>query len=280
MTRWIVLTLAAALSIASSARADTVITFEDFGLPPHSYNNNAGPSGQFVDDGTQFNNSYSPAFNAWSGWAISSMTDTTTPAYTNQYSAIPGSGAGNSQTYAVAFTFGQNADPSHPAESYINLAPGTSPLSVQVTNTTYAYLTMLDGNQFSHKFGAGDYFLLDVRGYTGAEGKGTQVGEVDFYLANFLGSNSYIINTWQTLNLSALAGAKSLQFGLRSSDTDPNFGMNTPAYFAIDNLTLGTNAVPEPGSLIMMALGLTGLGGLAWKRRRAAGRSLGGRGLS
>ncbi len=59
---------------------------------------------------------------------------------------------------------------------------------------------------------------------------------VDFYLANFLGSNSYIINTWQTLDLSYLAGAESLQFGLSSADNDPTYDMNTPAYFAIDNL--------------------------------------------
>ena len=126
------------------------------------------------------------------------MTDTTTADYTNQYSAITGSGADKSQTYAVAYTFGQNANAFNPSESFINLPPGTTPESVQVTNTTYAYFSMLDGDQFSRKFGAGDYFLLDVRGYTGANGTGTEVGEVDFYLANFLGSNSYIINTWQT----------------------------------------------------------------------------------
>ena len=274
MTRWIVLTLAATLGIASSACAGSIVTFEDFGLPPQSYDNNAGPSGQFVVDGNQFNNSYDATYGSWSGWAISSMTDTTTPGYTNQYSAITGSGANNSQTYAVAFTFGQNADPFNPAGSYINLAPGATPLSVQVTNTTYAYLSMLNGGSFVHKFGTGDYFLLDVKGYTGAEGTGKQVGEVDFYLANFLGSNSYIINTWQTLDLSSLAGAESLQFGLSSSDNNMLYGMNTPAYFAIDNLVLGGNAVPEPGSLIMMALGLTGLGGLAWKRRRAAAGGL------
>ena len=68
---------------------------------------------------------------------------------------------------------------------------------------------MLNGNQFSKKFGAGDYFLLDVKGYTGANGKGTEVGEVNFYLANFLDGNSYIIDTWQTLNLSSLAGPRA-----------------------------------------------------------------------
>jgi hypothetical protein len=267
MRRSLIAALVAASVITAGARAGQVITFEDFGLPAHSYDNNAGPSGQFVIDGVRFNNAYDATFGAWSGWAISSMTDTTTPGYTNQYSAITGSGAGGSRTYAVAYTFGPTADPFHPAESFIDLAPGTTPVSVQVTNTTYDYFSMLDGDQFAKKFGPGDFLLLDVRGYTGPEGTGTLVGTVDFYLANFLGSNSYIVHTWQTLDLSSLAGAGSLQFGLSSTDNDPTFGMNTPAYFAIDNLVLGASASPEPSGLILMTLGLAGL---AWTGRRAA----------
>ena len=56
-----------------------ISTFDDLGLPANSYNNNAGPGGFFVSGGNAFNNSYSPAFGGiWSGWSISSMTDTTT----------------------------------------------------------------------------------------------------------------------------------------------------------------------------------------------------------
>jgi Domain of unknown function (DUF4465)/PEP-CTERM motif len=267
MTRWIVLIVGLSTGIAPGARAGQVTTFENFGLPAHSFDNNAGQSGLFMIDGNQFNNSFDPTFSAWSGWAISSMTDTTTPGFTNQYSAIPGSGANNSQTYAVAFTFGATADPFNPSGSYINLAPGMNPASVQVTNTTYDYLSMQNGDQFAKKFGPGDYFLLDVKGFTGAGGSGKEVGEVDFYLANFLGPNNYIVSTWQTLDLSTLAGATSLQFGLSSSDNDPQFGMNTPAFFAIDNLALVT--VPEPASVIMMALGMAGASGLAMRRGRA-----------
>jgi len=261
--------LTVGLVLSPNVHADSITTFENLGLPAQSFNNNAGSSGQFVIDGNQFNNRFDSTFGTWSGWAISSMTDNTTPGFMNQYSTIPGSGAGNSQTYAVGFTFGQNADPFHPAESLINLAPGMSPESVEVTNTTYAYLSMLNGDAFARKFGPGDFFLLSVQGYSGINGMGMQVGEVDFYLANFLGTNSYIINTWETLDLSSLAGVRSLRFGLQSSDNNASFGINTPAYFAIDNLSLLSSVVPEPGSSIMLGIGLAGLGGLYWTRRRA-----------
>ncbi|MGH7135644.1 MAG: DUF4465 domain-containing protein, partial [Pirellulales bacterium] len=98
-------------TLTSAGVVDDDVTFEDFGLMLNQYDNNAGSSGFFNIDGNSFNNSYDPTYGVWYGWAISSMTDTTTPDYTNQYSAITGSGAGGSQTYAVAYTFGPTADP-------------------------------------------------------------------------------------------------------------------------------------------------------------------------
>ncbi|WP_406697341.1 Ig-like domain-containing protein [Singulisphaera sp. Ch08] len=221
--------------------ATSVATFESFGLAPNTYVNNAGPSGEFVDAGNAFNNDFSPDFGGiWSGWAISNSTDTTTSGYTNQYSAITGSGADGSQTYGVAFTFGGAADPFHPAGSFVNLPDGATPVSIEVTNTTYAYLSMLNGDFSVSAFAAGDFFRLTIEGYTGPDGTGTKVGEVDFDLANFLGSNHYIINTWQTVDLAPLSGAGSLQFGLESSQNHPLYGMNTAAFFAADNLTVST----------------------------------------
>ncbi|MHC5540916.1 DUF4465 domain-containing protein, partial [Singulisphaera rosea] len=226
--------------------ATTVATFEGLGVPPNSFNNNAGSTG-FNDAGNAFLNEFSSDFGGiWSGWALSTMTDTTTPGFTNQYSAITGSGADGSSTYGVGFTFGATADPFHPADTFVNLPNGATPQSIQVTNTTYTYLTMLNGDLFTPKFGSGDFFLLTIDGFTGASGTGTKVGEVDFYLANFQGTNAYIVNTWQTVDLSSLAGAQSLQFGLESSQNDPTFGMNTPAYFAADNLT---ETIPSPTSI-------------------------------
>jgi Domain of unknown function (DUF4465) len=261
MNRWMFFALASLAISASSARADLISTFEDLGVPANSFVNNAGAAGYFVSGGSSFNNSFSSQFNAWSGWSVSSTTDTTTAGFTNQYSAITGSGAVGSATYGVAFDF-------NPSDSYVNLASGYNPVSAQITNTTYAYLSMKNGDQFAKKFGAGDDFLLTITGYKGLNGIGPTVGSsVNFYLANFLGSNAYIVNTWQTVNLTSLAGSKSLGFALSSTDNGP-FGMNTPAYFALDNLDLAPLAsVPEPSVVI---LGLIGAGaGLIFRGRRA-----------
>lgn len=256
---------------ASVTRADTITTFENFSLPPGSHLNNAGAAGGFSANGNFFNNSFDATYGVWAGWAISNATDTTTPGYTNQYSAVAGSGANGSATYAVAFTSGLNTDPFHPASSYINLAAGAAPTSVQVTNTTYAYLSMLNGDSFARKFASGDFLRLDVSGYTGLAGAGAKVGEVDFYLANFLDGKHTLVNTWQTLDLSALAGAKSLVFGLTSSDNNEVYGMNTPAYVAVDNLQTHAVATPEPSTLVLLVGGLLGVAGFG--RRATALRA-------
>ncbi len=260
------------LLCATTASADFSATFEDVGLGANAFQNDAGASRQFVSGGFAFNNRYSSSFGGiWSGWAVSSKTDATTASFTNQYSAIAGSGSGGSATYGVGFTFGGSVDPFHPDGSLVNLVAGATPISIDVTNTTYTYFTIKDGNQFSRKFAAGDFFTLTIAGYDGLDGAGSAVGEVDFDLADFRDGKSLIVDTWATVDLTSLGGSRSLRFGLRSSDNDVNFGMNTPAYFAADRLIAGVAAVPEPGSWALVAAGL-----LAWPAiRRKVGRRAG-----
>jgi Domain of unknown function (DUF4465) len=264
MKRWMILAITLVLTPSARAGFD-VSTFEDLGLAANSYNNNLGTAGFFNSGGNSFNNSYDPTFSTWSGWSISSQTNISNPGgsipdYNFEYTAIPGIGGNGSQTYAVANTYGDGANPFHPSSSIVNLAAGASPVSIQITNTAYDYYSMTYGDGFAKQFGAGDYLLLTIDGYSSANGGGTQVGEVDFYLANFLATNSsqwYIVDTWQTVDLSSLVGAQSLVFGLESTDNDPVYGINTPSEFAADNLIAGTAAVPEPSSLLLC---LTGIG--------------------
>lgn len=276
----------------TTARAD-ITTFENLGLPPNTYLNDAGSAGQFVIDGNHYNNSYNPMYDSWSGWSISSTTDRTTPGYTNQYSSITGGGANGSATYAVGFTYGDAAfshlglnpgdpayvssNPFHPSDTYLTLAAGKSPLSIALTNTTYSYLAFRDGDPygFAPAFKQGDYQLLDIRGYNAA---GTLINTVDFYLADYRSSDPTqwsIVNTWQTVDLSSLAGATTLQFGIQSSQNDPTYGVNTPAYFAADNFQFGPlasgspSSVPEPTSLILLAIGGLGVAALRVRQRAA-----------
>ena len=80
---------------------------------------------------------------------------------------------------------------------------------------------------------------------------------MDFYLADFrFADNSldYIVRDWRFVDLSGLGVVSRLEFDLASSDSGA-FGINTPAYFAMDSLA--ANAVPEPATPVVL------LGGLA-----------------
>lgn len=138
-----------------------------------------------------------------------------------------------------------------------------------ITNTTYAALAMRDGDGFSKRFGGTDgtdpdFFLLTILGETSG---GTVTGSVDYYLADFRAEDSaadFIRSNWSRVDLTPLGTKVStLRFQLSSSDNG-EFGMNTPAYFALDNLV----AVPEPDSMLLLLMGLLGCLG----RRRESHR--------
>lgn len=270
------LTAALLTALASAASADMVTTFEDQGLGTNTYNNHPS-SGDFQSGGNEFNNSYEYNaqydFESWYGWATSSKTDGGTDPINltdpskylpYQYSAVPGSGSGGSRTYAVGYTLGPYDGTNPPPNDFsvINLAAGTTPVSIDLTNTTYTEQVIKYGNGFSQAFGNGDYFQLTITGYNGLDGTGVEVGTpVDVYLANFQNSMKFILTTWETVDLTGLAGSRSLRFGLTSTDYTRGFGSNTPTYFAADNFV---TAVPEPASVWM---GLSGLVLVASARR-------------
>jgi hypothetical protein len=212
-----------------------VIDFEDLQLDPESYWNGSDGSGGFVSRGAFFNNKYNSMFDSWSGWSYSNVTDVNTGGFGNQYSAynLPNGGGDGAPNYGVAYNF-------NVGDAMVYLPAGTAPLSVRITNTTYAGLSMLYGDMFSKKFGGNsgddpDFFLLTIYGL---DDNGDLTGSVDFYLADYQTQNKYIINEWTTVDLTPLGAATNLLFELTSSDNDPIYGMNTPAYFALDNLTV------------------------------------------
>jgi hypothetical protein len=259
-----------ALAATSARGGDIVVNFNDLSYPNGSFDPGsqfpAGPApgtgsydngwdlnGGFTSNGAFFSNSYDTSFHSWSGWAYSNVNDPTTTGpspfttdFNHQFAAITGTAPGGSGNYGISSGSG----------AFINLPSGTSPVSFEVTNTTYAFLSMTLGDGFGKKFSTGDFFELKIFGYSGLNGKGSQTGEVDFDLARYTSPDSLPVDVWTLVNLTSLGNAQSLGFDYASSDVG-QFGINTPEYFAMDDLILSTASVPEPSSVI---LALTGLG--------------------
>jgi Domain of unknown function (DUF4465) len=240
----------AIVSLTLAPASATTVTFESLLSTPNTFRNGSDVSGQFTSEGVNFLNNYYPSYDGFSGFAISNTTDTTTPGYGNQFSAFPGSGAGGSSAYAVAYDS---------SDLTFSAAFDLTGLGASITNTTYAALSMLNGDQFAKKFGGvtgndPDFFKLTISGSIGGVATGTPV---DFYLADFRFSDNmqdYIVNQWTPVDFSPLGTVDKISFSFDSSDRSGIF-LNTPTYFAMDNLT----AVPEPSALCFLFLSGFGL---------------------
>jgi len=89
-----------------NAFAQTTSDFESFSLDSESFLNGSNANGGFSDGNVFLPNDYNAMWDSWTGFAISNMTDVTTPGFMNQFSAISGSGFNNSINYAVGFAAG------------------------------------------------------------------------------------------------------------------------------------------------------------------------------
>jgi len=224
--------LATILLTAGAANAATA-TFDDLALPAESYWNGSDGSGGFSSGGAHFGNNYNADWASWDGFAYSNLTDTATEGIAAQYNAIAGSGQGASENYAVGY-IGFTTPPAMTLDE-----PGFI-RGLYVTNSNYAYYSMLYGDAFAKKFGGADggepdFFMLTI---TGRDVDGAVIGTVDFYLADYRFEDSgedYIVDTWRYVDLTPLGEVVSLEFALSSSDIG-DWGMNTPGSFAIDTI--------------------------------------------
>ncbi|MDX2362762.1 MAG: DUF4465 domain-containing protein [Crocinitomicaceae bacterium] len=229
-------TIVTALLVGVSTQAQ-LEDFENFTLTPESFDNGSAGNGDFVFNGMTLNNSYDSGSSSWSGFAISNTTDVTTAGWTNQYSAYPGFGADSSSNYAMGYW-----SPAIVSDGGIVFN------SIQITNSTYGYLSMRDGDGYGKQFGSAldgsgvddgtngeDFFKVWII----CEGFG-QKDSIEFYLADYRFADSaqdYIIDSWETIDFSGLSfGVKDISFRFESSDNDPTWGIKTPAYVAVDNI--------------------------------------------
>ncbi len=228
------LSIALLFSISINAQIET-LTFEDEISVPDTFRNGQDGTESFELSPISFPVVYDFDFDIWSGqWALSSDRDSITPNFTNLYGSRAGGGAQGSDVFMV----GQS--PFGPENLQFTSATPISLQSVDITNSTYAYFVIRDGNQFSKAFGGPsgndpDYFFIRWKGYL----DGQLTDSVDIYLADYRfsdNSEDYILQDWTSFNLEALGTVDRVEIEFFSTDTG-QFGINTPLFFNLDNLS-------------------------------------------
>ena len=241
-----------------------VATFEENALVPESHFGGAYSESTGFTSGDAFFGHTDSQDWGWDGFSQSNETDMTTVGWGNQHSAYISGGSDGINQYAIGYSPSWGITPATislgaaTGEDYDSTVSG-----VWITNTTYTYLSLTQGDDFAKKFGGdtgndADWLKLTITGIK--EDASLSAVPVDFYLADFRfddNSQDYIIDTWTWVDLSSLGDIVGLQFSMDTSDYSYGFP-NTPYYFAIDNLNgspLDMPHVPEPTTLIFMLSG-------------------------
>ena len=206
----------------------TVIDFEELLLSENSYLDST-ISNAFISKNVSFFNQKGQW--SWDGFALSSKKDTVTNGYINQFSAFAGGGATSSQNYLIGY--GNKAKFTLPY-----LSGKKSVISFEITNTTYAALSMKNGDQYAKQFNSNDkdFFKIWVIGFVGGKG----IDSLSVNLADFTfddPTKNYIQKSWKKIQTTKLSNIEEVRFHMESSDNG-KYGMNTPAYFAIDNIVI------------------------------------------
>ena len=236
------------LEASLEAVSDDVATFEDTGIAMNADNyycgdesgevfDNWGSTGYcctFTSGKFRFTVNYTPAWASWSGYALSSRSETTYNTLTpDQFNACTGSGYGGTGHFLVVFTFGERIE-------VLGNPEGEEVKGFYLTNNAYTLSSILNGDSYSGPaFEKGDWLMLTI---TGTHADGTE-SSVNTMLADYRSEDAqshYYLGNWQWVDLSTLGKITSLSFNMTGSRTG-DYGLNTPAYFCMDNL----NGTPD-----------------------------------
>lgn len=103
--------------------------------------------------------------------------------------------------------------------------------SMQVSPTTYFLAVAKNGDNTAKALTGNDDYAKVIM--TGLSAAGETTGVVEFYLVK----NGKAVEGWSKVDLNALGEVSSVSFTMDSSDQS-KWGINTPAYFAFDNVEI------------------------------------------
>jgi len=228
MKKNLLLTTVLVAFLITSGNTQGVFDFEELTVPTETgYWNGSNLSGSFGNYQIMFNNNYNSDYASWSGFSYAWDTITVDNQYIN--SAVEAN-SGN--------IFGIGYVPSDwESGTYDNIpivcsfGVPTVASSIFVANSEYAADAIINGIWGIPGFTDGDYFKIIIEGKNSGESKGF----VEYYLADYRDGANFVLASWEEINLSSFGVIDTLKFNLESSDTG-DYGMNTPAYFCIDDL--------------------------------------------
>lgn len=204
--------------------------FESLTIPVETgYWNGSDLSGSFGSTEISFENDYNSTYQSWVGFSYAYDTITTDNQYIN---------------HANAANSGHNFGTGYVPSDWMNGTYDNIPIvcsfssivnvqSLYITNNEYTADVILNGDAGFGilPFSDSSYFKIIIEGKEGDISK----GYVEYYLADYRSGGTFLLDTWAQIDLSSLGTIDSLKFNLESSDTGV-YGMNTPAYFCIDDL--------------------------------------------
>ena len=160
-----------------------------------------------------------------------------------------GAMAGAGKPYAVCYWGDYEYDGVVYRSSDIIFEQVSSPKHVYINNTAWVVNSLKNGDNFARAFKDGDYFKLTIKAVDEA-GKEIKGQEVEYYLADFRNGKTFINNSWEKVDLSALGQCKGITFAMETTDVvsydgGTTYYANTPTYFALDGLTISVPAAEK-----------------------------------
>ena len=148
--------------------------------------------------------------------------------------AIDGAGreaCGNEGSNNFAIVYDAGIWASNPAALTMKDGEARVIESVYVNNTTYTLNTLRNGNEYAAPMAENGFYKVVATGYVGE----TAVGTSEYFLAK----NISFVTEWSKWDLSGLGAVYKVVFSVAGSPEQyGDWGINTPTYFAIDDIAV------------------------------------------
>jgi len=154
------------------------------------------------------------------GIAISNYVSAETKEHADYLHQLEVPASNGSQNFAVAFC---------PASLTLPAGTARQVISFDIAPTNYELGSVTYGLNGAASLAESGFLTITVTGYNGTQPTGT----VDIDLAR----DGVLLQTWKTVRLSSLGAVTRLDFTMSGSDMG-DWGLNSPAYFAFDNVVL------------------------------------------